>query len=917
MRVKGLLLLLAGMALAGCGPAPEEKAEGLLKQGDTTALSVLVAEQLQKNPASPYFNGIKALDLLQDCVAKDCGASPDLTPLQAIKTHLEKVPAEVKVGEVQKRFFHHDMGEQFIAYALANPMSTGMQNLIQLALPDALPTAPLATQLADEAYTQLLNDKLAPTTQMLNAVVQLGGQDGHTSGAQMVLNVLTGNISSLTTAPAPAPESIYTTMLPATILAYLKQTQPAGFAQPFLEALRTQPLTLANTPLALLNTPVQQKAFGQGVADLANTEGYAKILGTNLTAPADVANPNAYAQAITLKAALRSMPDDASLWQQFMPAALAAVKHGTSLGMLYDGIDLNRLTAPIAQSNNDALFAYMDKILPEGANISPALKEIIYRPDAAQETYVKKAEDALTRALDAAITQNKTATILAYIEDQGNLLAGRETQVAQALQASLNDLWLKNDFTTVKTVATLLEGKLKLRDFDLSRQANQWLTQLLASDAVKQKLIGNTFVDLILPLEQAKADLEPKIGFIKEVLIKQPEIIQNQLQAAAADNSTGNYGLPRALMAFYPYLNDKTRDTLLSNALLMALRRDDTLTPADIASQGSQFMEANPILTGEGLVAVMIERAKTFEETRAAWAAASGRLRETASKLKPQFAALQLAMDAHTAGDKSEAAHQLSLVTDAPYIDYAKPYLEEYRAILLPYAGTYLSDKISGSTTVVAIQLAPGDALLSAKLQLVNAVGRVKSQEALVSNFGNLYRSQSKATLEPRSMTLTLDTTTRDASLGNFSFEKVYGPAEKIKVKEGVLELVDKNDKAATFKRITTLDAPQGSFTVKKVLGTDTEAKGLLPQGTQFTFAKAADKISVNITLPGGINAVTTASFNPNTLALDFSFPYSADATSLEAVVRCQVFGSSGVCAAHNRHWATKRYSHVVELTKN
>jgi len=917
MRVKSLLLLLAGMVLAACGPAPEEKAEGLLKQGDTTALSVLVAEQLQKNPANPYFNGIKALDLLQDCVAKDCGANPDLSPLQAVKTHLEKVPAEVKVGEVQKRFFHHDVGEQFIAYALAHPMSTGMQNLVQLALPDAIPTAPLATQLADEAYTQLLNDKLAPTTQLLNTVVQLGGQDGHTSGAQMILNMLTGNITALTTAPVTSPESIYTTMLPGAMLAYLKQTQPAGFATPFLEALRTQPLTLANTPLSLLNTPEQQKAFSQGVADLANTEGYARMLGANLTAPAGVANPNAYAQAITLKAALRSMPDDASLWQQFMPAALAAIQPGTSLGMLYDGIDLSKLPAAVAQSNNDALFTYMDKILADGANISPALKEIIYRPDASQETYIKKAEDTLTRALDAAITQKKIPFILAYIEDQGNLLAGRENQVAQALQASLNDLWLKDDFTTVKTVANLLAGKLKLRDFDLSRQTSQWFIELLASDTMKQKLVGNTFADLILPLDQAKVELEPKLSFVKDVLAKQPEIIQNQLQAAAADNSTGNYGLPRALMAFYPYLNEKTRDTLFSNALLIALRRDDTLTPADIASQGSQFMEANPTLTGEGLVTIIVERAKTFEETRSAWATASGRLRETITKLKPQFAALQLAIDAHTTGEKSEAAHQLSLLTDTPYTDYAKPYIEEYRALLLPYAGTYISEKINGSTSVVAIQLAPGDALLSGKLQLVNAVGRVKSQEALLSNFGNLYRSQSKAILEPRSMTLTLDTTTRDTTLGNFSFEKVYGAAEKIRIKENTLELIDKGGKTTIFKRITNLEAPQGSFTVKKVIGADDEAKNLLPSGTKFTFANVADKLSVNISLPNGVNAVSTATFNPNTLALDFSFPYTADATSLEAVVRCQFSGNSGICAAHNRHWATKRYSHVVELTKN
>lgn len=909
MRAQTLwLTLLCGAALMGCGPAPEEKAESLLIQGNSTALSVFVAEQLQRDPTNPYFNGLKAIDLLQDCTTRDCGSHNDLSVLHTIQTHLNQVPAEIPVGERGKHFFYRDVGDQVVAYALAHPMSSGLQNVVQLALPAQFPTAPLAAQLADQAYTQLLNDKLAPTIQMLRTIVQLGGNDGHTSGAQMLLNTLTGNVAALTTPPQPKPEILYSTMLPSALLAYVKENKPANFTNYFLDVLTSQPLMVNNTPLALLNSTEEKNAFCQGIADLAQTEGYAKMLAANLLPPNEVASPSAFAQAITLKAALRCAPNNKTLWQQFVPAALSAIKPGSTLGIIYDGFDLNDISADIAQINNDQLFVYIDKLFADGTNISPALKEVIYRPDAHQDAYLKKAEDAITRALETAIQQKNTATLVSYIQDQENLMAGHENQIAQALQAALDGLWDKNDFDTLKTVVHLLESKLKPHDFDLARRANQWLGILLASDAIKQKLIAPTFADLIQPLTKVGLKLGPKMSFLQDVFATQPEVIQNQLQAAAVDNSAGNYGLPLAVMVFYPALAPTSRDTLLTNALVVSLRRDDTLSATHIATLGSQFIDANPSLTPDGIATVMVEKAKTIAEGQAAWAAASPPLRDAIIKINPQFAALMRALEFNASGNKAEAAQQLALVTEEPYVSFAQPYLEDYRAILLPYAGVYIHSALTPESRIIRLNITPGHRLLTAQVTLVSAVGQVLTQEALMTNFGNVYFTDAIANLDPRTMSLTLDTSTTSNTLGNLSFDKVFGTASTLKIKEGSIELTDKEGHTSLFKKVTSTTMPQGTFTVKTTLNPDSESDNLLQVGTRFNLEES----HVRVTFPEGLEAVTTARFNPRTMTLDLSYPYTHKGTTLEAVVRCQLLGTSGLCAAHNRHWAGKRYSHRV-----
>lgn len=237
-------------------------------------------------------------------------------------------------------------------------------------------------------------------------------------------------------------------------------------------------------------------------------------------------------------------------------------------------------------------------------------------------------------------------------------------------------------------------------------------------------------------------------------------------------------------------------------------------------------------------------------------------------------------------------------------------------------------------------KLVSAENLLDLDITFINAVGSVlvRSNNQLVEDYGRTFRHTIRSEMNPDNMTVPVPEEQRAVAPLPQSFERTFGEITNLKFNEnGTINVeVAATKKKYSFRRISQRTNyplfPKGRYGVtKQTSGNDPNFDHVLPTGSIVDIEIDRDrplqpvqkdkKLSIVYPLKGTLwhpaaNEPRTIkgyyTLNTHTINFAYSYPFGDNQGSLDAVAKCHAVDSELICAAHNKHWSRRRFSHIV-----
>jgi hypothetical protein len=935
------LMVVAALGVSGCGESPQKQIQALLEQGNKAEALKVAQEALQEDNTNAYLNAMAAELLTDRCVRDNCVESAPDT-LVRIREHLGRIKGPVQADDESPVIDTYAniaklSGRLISEHQKPEAFATFVKN----ALPPNAPRDRFVAMMTDQAFA-LLNDKNhAAAKSMFATALDVAVPDSPEHLGLTYLNtVITANDVSLTEVATrvsdtlPGAPQLGDTLLRGLIFANLEGALTRDAQNGAANFLSKLPTLISTTQIVGLDTPERRTAFATQLTEAASAQGLVTTIADMLPTVPGQKDKATYVRLIFLKSALALDPSNPEKWAAYFGPALDNTEPGAPLTFLYDGIDLTQIPAASVEANNQRVLKMAEAALASNTTVLPYLKELVYRADAQQATYTEQSADLLRKALSSAVERKSYLEIKDYALYDGEVASPFIDRISLIFADGVQDSWNQDKFDQMRDLADFLVNSLKA-SFSLDVKVAEMFGAYMASPEVKQALSSDTITDMLKTKDEARIDLGPKYAFVADYLKDRPDIIQAKLQTAAA-SAEGSYGTPYALLRMYDVIDPARRDDLLLSSLKVALSKDQKTPAVDFAKNASALVDRwTPGLTYNFIINEALQRAKDVDTIRVVWKAGTDDMRQAMEKLRPQVGALMTAIDAFEAGEMRKAAKSLAVITDPILMEAAKPYMSEFKQLILPYAGSYVPAAADSKAQIALIQLIPSEKdLLKPSLMLLNSLGTLETQENFVTDRGKTFRRTVVTELDPGNLSLTIPPEQRVAAQG-LSFDKVYGQVVSVALEGGELQVkLQGQDAPVIFRKMTVSDTavllPNGRFGITAQASThDQNSDHVLPIGSILNLetlatpvTRTVDQRAVSV-YPVKGTIMHPASREPIELEgyyeptthvteIGYSYPLNDGKAMLDAVVRCQVLENRITCAGHNRHWSRQRYTHIV-----
>lgn len=944
MTIKHLtILLVLPLLMSGCGDKTPDRIMTLLEGNEFSEASTLAKQALENRPKDPFYHGVMAEVLTEKCVRGNCpAANPDM--LDKIRQHLSYVEKPIslpdgrtfntyaRLAPIAERFISvHGATKSYAAYVeRALPKDANKRQFLR----EIEGFAQQAMQQGDfDAATSLLKNVVtlgnpeAPTVILSKFILAFIRSDGSPSAA-LQAEVLEALESS------PKEEQAFVQNIPH--LALIRARRQAENTEKMFNVFRrilTSPFS--EMGLKSLETPENKKELAHEIRILSQDETY-----LNQFIPADMAEKSTEEIKVALmKVALLHDPANADIWTRFFPLALERVTtENDSLRFVYNNIDLADIPADVVIKNNELLLEQARKSMRENRDITPYLQEIIYRRDAEQERFDAQARTLLEQALDRALAQKNYQQAVNYLRLMPDPPKEKREELKPVLQQAIGEFWEENAFQRMEEITQYMRNNLNA-PINLDVELMDLLREYLDSAAVKKQLRAVTPERLLLPAEEARIDLGPKIDYARRRFSNRPEVIQARLKALAI-NLEGAYSTANILHSLRHLFTDPNIDELITNSLKAALVNDETLSAVDMAIYGEQFMEKWPdFFTINFVVDESLKRVENVRDAQQVWGETSQKFHDFAAKLRPQLVNLLEGIRLFESGNREEAAPIFARITDPVYRQEAQPYLETYTSLIAPFKGSYFYQGKSNESPVAMLFVKEGKELLQTEVTALSHLGVMEREQDLIKDRGKVARitftgmyDTRQNILKPRNMD--------DVISGKTSNEaRTFGQVSHLRPSGDTLYLHLQGGEALPFVKMNQnpgfTPLPKGTYGITENIHITEPESHVLPKGSILNFNTERQTIRQDIEDPI-LDVVLTKSVHPvsgtvrhpasaeeipltgfferenNLIHFEYAYSFDGSETIFNAAVRCQPLGARITCAGHNKHEKRKRFLTVV-----
>lgn len=947
-----LVLLVPVVGLASCGDSDEARVVTMLETKQTQQAIELAADNLKSNPDSPLFNAVMAELLTETCVPERC---PKTSPekLDKIRSHLSKVSGPIEVKEGQIFDVYKVLPATAERFLTVNHEPDDYLEFIQKALPANAPKSRFIQGMKDVANGALRQGQTQKALTMLRAINSVGEASDPSVAASKFMLTFIENGGDVPAEESKKLEEVLKTNQGELTnfiqnVAYLIFVKTVNHPDPesqnfshFIEAM-TNPFKTMGMPD--LNTPENRKQLSVAILETTQDDALASQLAKlipdegNLEADAKVA----LVRTKLLRFALITDPSNKLLWQQFFKPALETAAPNQSLSFLYDNIDLSLIPPDVVIENNKAIIAHARKVLEENGDISFLLKEIIYRPDAQQLFFDETAKELISQGLSKAIDRGDYQQAINYVQFNPEKAVEQGEKLADTLKKGVKDLWDQDKFTDMEEVANFMRVSLRI-PYNLDVELLDFFADYLNSDEVQNVLRAETPDNLLLPKQDAKIDLGPKMAYILERFKERPDIVQARLKTLAIE-IPGAYSTANTLYALSYLFSDENLDELISNAIKSGIVNDKKIRPEELVLVGSKLVQLWPDINYNFIINEVFKRVENIDDARAVWKVGDAEFKKNTEKLRPQLASLMKGIDLFERGNITEAAKYFTVLSDQQYVQAAKRYTKEYDLMIEPFVGTYFYQNADADMHIAVLRIDRSNKLLEAKVEMVNLVGSLTRKTEVLTDNGQVINHTFEVQIDPENMVLTIPDSQKTITELNLGLERVFGKIKNIKLNPNNVVITSRDGKKYTYikmsKELGFFELPQGRYGVMKEISPhDPATSHVLPVGSILTLQAEKDlqTLPVEDTITGESKAqlvypVTGTINHPTTRTplevsgyydrrnqiteLTYSYPMNNGQTIFDAVIRCHLLLNQLRCAGHNKHWSRQRFVNIVEGLK-
>lgn len=947
MTIAPKLFLIAtfvpAVFLSACSDKSPEEALNLLEANQFSQAAALARKELEDKPQDPFYHGVVAEVLTEQCVRGNCPAS---TPekLSEIREHLSHIKKPITLDEGRTINVYNRLAPIVERFISVHNATKSYAMFVERALPEGVNKRHFLREIEGFAKQAMARGDFDGAVELLKNVTELGNPDAPTvvlSKFMLAFIQSEGEPSvalqaevSDALAKSPKEKETFITNMPH--LAIIKARRETETTQALLNTytdILTDPFTEMN--LKQIDTEDNRALLATEIFRLSRDETY-----LNQFVPADMAERDtSKIKAELLKVALLHDPQNTEIWDVFFPLALEnmADENG-SLRFVYNNLDLTRIPTSVVINNNEVLLAKAREALKNREDISPYLQEIIYRRDANQADFDEAARGLLDQALTRALARNDYQQAVNYLRLMPDPPEDKKEELIKTLEGALAEFWAANEFRRMEEVTQYMRQKLNT-SINLDVELMSFLREYLESDQVKDKLRATTPEPLLLSAEEARTDLGPKMEYALQRFQSRPEIIQARLKALAI-NLEGAYSTANVLHSLRHLFTDENLDELVTNALKSALVNDESLGAVEMASYGEQFMETWPeFFTINFVVGESLKRVKSVDEAQEVWGATSEDFHEFAAKLRPQLVNLLRGIELFEAGNRAEAAEIFASITDPVYQEEARPYLDEYGSLVQQFRGSYFYQGTDPNSPVAVLYIEEGDELLTAQVTAISHLGVMERTQRLVKDRGRVSRVAFPARYSTQTRQLTLQNIDDVISGLTTNEARVLSTLSHLTHNNDMLYLHLNDGTRLPFAQANAkpdfTPLPKGMYGITQKVHTVQPESHVLPVGSILEFetdrqtarqdiedpildqvlTKSVHPLSGTIRHPATGREITLTGFfdrGDNLLHFEYEYNFDGSETIFNALVRCQPLGARITCAGHNAHEKRKRFMTVM-----
>lgn len=928
--------LLGGLlVLAGCSESPRQLLQQIDDGKAAEALQTLEA-RLADTPADPVLTLLAAHARLQACAQRQC-ATQAVPPaiLDPIARLLQAAPEAVALGTGDDAIMLRKaevLASATLAFAQL-PSQPGALLALRASLPSALQAAQTPS-LWQAALTPARQGAVSPTATMLQALADTPTLPlGFRYTADLLLALLRDDLTqqaamlaALRAEPALAAEAQGAMSLLPHLLRAGSPNTPA--------LLATLPgwFEVSGT-LGPLANAVQAQAAATELAKLAATPAWLGPWQEGW----NIATSGPLPLALQ-RASLRLNPNQPSVWQQYLPALVAAAQSHTTLPEFATPFSAERLTGPSAAQLGQALLGAARGLQNRPDLAAPLLQlaSQLGLPSPQQAELDRLTQTLLIKAANA---RDVTAT-LALAQARPQAATNNRQLVVPLLVESIRTDLRDGAFARAVSLTAFINDTLEL-PLDLEPLVIEEFQTAMQVNNIGDKLSATSPTLLLQPRETVALNLGPLWGFMTDLFADQPAVLRGQLEGLVA-SARGVYGPPTAmyrLLGLFPEDDQPAMTTWLHSAMTGALQQDTSLNGAALAALAGQLANVHDGLSLAPVLEAALGRVQNLDESRMLWREATVPLRQLMRAIRPQYAALMRAMDAQDQNQPDVMADNLNQLTESHWLDQAAPLFQALQTSLAAVGGVYVPLSAAPDISLAALFITPqglaGGDLQSINLTLLNRLGTLASTDpaTLVTTPAVMQRLTLTGPYRFTSNELVLTPAVVASSPGGGSMAQRYGPLARLTFRPTSTTTL----LTATLNDGTTLQLgrlltdpstplmPDGDYALTTPLeqtltAQPAEARQILPPGSiltlqtapttqpagpEFGFSGPVYPLLGTLQHPARSTPISfTGEYDPTTLssAFAFSYPLPGSGQTVRAAVKCQTLGGPITCGAHHLH---------------